>query len=204
MKIGIIGAGNIGSELAQGWSALGHEVLVGVRDTNGEKAQKVLAATAGKVKLTSVREAATFGEVVVIAVPWGSVRDALAQAGDLAGKIVIDPTNRFIPPAADDGPSLAETIARLAPGSRVVKAYSTTPSAQLLQPLLEGKPVTVFMASDDAEAKQTVSDLSKQLGLDPVDVGALSVAAHIEGMVYVIAGAASHLSWNIGFRLMRG
>src|SRR5437016_721258 len=95
MRIAVIGMGNVGGVLGRRWAAAGHAVTFGVRDKGDPKA--VAGAKAAKASVASVPEAAAGAEVVVLAVPWPAVRDALAAAGDLAGKVLLDCTNPLTP-----------------------------------------------------------------------------------------------------------
>src|SRR5258707_827148 len=92
MKIGIIGAGNVGATLGARWAANGHEVKFGVRDPDSSKTAELLAqipaATVG-----TVAESADFGEVVVLATPWSGAQSAIESAGDLSWKLLLDLTN---------------------------------------------------------------------------------------------------------------
>jgi predicted dinucleotide-binding enzyme len=94
MKIGILGAGSVGGTLGKQWAARGHEVCFGARDPRGAKVRGLLGQAGPKAKAASVREAAAFGEVVVLAVPYDVLRTILAEAGDLGGKVVHDRRNR--------------------------------------------------------------------------------------------------------------
>ena len=92
MKIGILGAGNVGGNLGRLWAARGHEIVFGVRDPNGDKIRALFGTIGGSARAASIREAAAFGEAVALAVPWAVVPETLAQTGDWAGKILIDST----------------------------------------------------------------------------------------------------------------
>ena len=132
MRIGIIGAGNVGGTLGRRWAGAGHEVVFGTR--HPERVE-----TPPGTRAAGVREAAEHGEVVVLATPWDGVRDALAAAGDLAGKVLFDCTN----PLAKDLSGLAighttsagEQVAALAPGARVVKIFNSTGAGNMADPL---------------------------------------------------------------------
>jgi 8-hydroxy-5-deazaflavin:NADPH oxidoreductase len=181
MKIGIIGAGNIGGSLAQVWSAKGHEVVLGVRDPNSPKTQQALASLGSVGRAVSLGEAAAFGEVLAIALPWNAVRESLAAMGNLSGKIIIDATNRFNAEPGD-APSAAEDIARLAPGAYVIKAFNTMGWEALRDPIFSGVPVTAFICGDDAVAKATVMNLAGEIGINAMDAGPLSNARAVEGL----------------------
>jgi predicted dinucleotide-binding enzyme len=98
MRIGIIGAGNVGGTLGRAWAANGHEVRFGVPNPTAPKIADLLKATGGKATAGSVAEAAAHGEVVVLATPWAATENAVRQAGNLDGKIILDCTN----PLKDD------------------------------------------------------------------------------------------------------
>lgn len=166
MKIGVIGKGNVGGGLAKRWAEAGHDVRAAGRD--------------------DVAEAAAHGEVVVLAVPAAAVDDALASAGSLDAKILVDATNDV----GADRPSQAAHVAELAPGARVVKAFNaafarTYDSLQRLDP-----PAQLVYCGDDAEAKDVVAQLIRDAGFEPVDVGALDQAANIEGFARMIINLA--------------
>ena len=102
MKIGVIGAGKVGGNLGGGWAKKGHEVMYGVRDPNSEKTRKAVSAS-GDAKVGTLAEAAAFGEVVVLTVPWAAAHEIIPALGNLSGKIVIDTMNAFSPPADQRG-----------------------------------------------------------------------------------------------------
>ena len=102
----------------------GHEIVFGVRQPDSPKMPTLLETIGAGVRAVSVQDAAAFSEIVVLAVAWAAVADTLSQAGDLKGKIVVDATNRIGPAAPAGATSYAEEVARLAPGSRVVKAFN--------------------------------------------------------------------------------
>ncbi len=182
MKISIIGAGHIGGSLAKVWSAKGHDIRFGARDINSEKTQAALAEIGGNIRAVSIPEAAAWGDIIVMAVPWAAVRETVVALGDIAGKIIIDSTNRISPVSPDDEPSGAEAIAKWSPGARVVKAFNTMGWEALIDPIYSGHPVTAFICGDDAEAKSTVTKLAQSIGIQAVDAGALSNAGAVEAV----------------------
>ena len=95
MKIGIIGAGNIGGSLGKVWSTKGHQIVFGVRDPNSDKTRKALAEIGVNAQALSIAEASTFGEILVLAVPWTAVKETIASLGNVRDKIIIDATNRI-------------------------------------------------------------------------------------------------------------
>ena len=178
MRIGIVGAGMIGGTLARLFARAGHEVAVS--NSRGPETLRQLVEEAGpRVHAATVEEAASFGEVVLLAVPWRTP-EALPPAYLLEGKIVIDAMNPYAEGGGitdlGDSSSSEETQKRL-PGARLVKAFNTiwyqhlATRGQASLPLEERH--AIFVAGDDAEAKATVSRLIEEMGFAPVDTGGL-------------------------------
>jgi predicted dinucleotide-binding enzyme len=92
MRIAILGAGNVGGALGKGWARAGHSIACGVPNPSDPKHRPV-AEAAGAAKLCTVADAVVDAEVIVLALPFGAVADALAACGDLIRRVVIDPTN---------------------------------------------------------------------------------------------------------------
>ena len=184
MKIGIIGSGRVGGNAGRHLTRAGHEVLFSFARDAGKLAR--VAAEAGPAARTGTpREAAAFGEVVLLAVPWPVIDEALAAAGSLAGKIVIDTTNPFgagevltLP----DGVTASVANARRLPGARLVKAFNTL-TAGFQAAVGDGKvaePVAMFYAGADAAAKRTAAPLIADCGFEPVDLGGWNEGAILE------------------------
>jgi 8-hydroxy-5-deazaflavin:NADPH oxidoreductase len=182
MRIGVIGAGNIGGNAARLFARAGHQVLVSYSRDPGKL--ELLAAEVGGSSGTPA-EAVRFGEVVVLSVPWTAIDDALAQAGPLAGKVVIDTTNQFggggwlqLP----EGQTAAMLNQARMPGARVVKAFNTLTAG--FQAASAGRTgpdrVVMFLCGDDAAAKETVSRLIDDAGFQPFDLGGLADATPME------------------------
>lgn len=178
MKIGIIGAGDIGATAARLFVEAGHEVAVS-NSRGVESLQELTTELGEKAQAMMVDEAATFGEVVLLAVPWRSP-EALPKAESVAGKIVIDAMNPYKPDGSlyemEDTTSSEETLKRL-PQARLVKAFNTIYYVHLAEqgnkelPLEERR--VIFVAGDDEEAKRIVSDLIEEIGFAPYDTGNL-------------------------------
>jgi predicted dinucleotide-binding enzyme len=158
VRIGIIGAGNVGSALGRGWSARGHAVTFGVRQPSDARVQAAVEAAGGRARAATIREATADAEVVVLATPWPATRDAIQAAGNLSGRVLIDATN----PLTDDFSALVlghttsggEEVARWAPGVRVVKAFNTIGAQHMTDPRVGGERATMFLCGDDAEASR--------------------------------------------------
>ncbi|MDO6387730.1 NADPH-dependent F420 reductase [Uliginosibacterium sp. 31-12] len=182
MKIAIIGTGNMGAGLASALAAAGHEISVGARDLTqaAALAEKIGHGAVGG----GIAAAAKLADVVILALPFGAVAEAIKLAGDLAGKVLVDISNPISPDYKEltigHTTSAAEEIQKLAPQAPVVKAFNTI-FAQLLAPESRtGKTLQVFVAGDDATAKATVSGLAQSIGFEAVEAGPLSNSRFIE------------------------
>lgn len=197
MNISIFGTGNMASGLAALFAGAGHKITIASRDP--AKARDAAAALGHDVTAASFAEAADKAETVVLAVPYEAVADVIRAAGGLAGKTVIDITN---PLSADysgltigHSTSAAEEIQKTAPQARVVKAFNTIFASVLANGgKVAGQPVTVFVASDDVEARAAVAALAKDAGLKPVVAGGLAAARYLEP----VAGLNIALGYGLG------
>lgn len=203
MKIGIIGAGNIGGSLGKVWSDKGHEVVFGVRDPNSDKTRKALAETGASAKAVGISEAADFGDVLVLALPWAAVKETIPLLGNVQGKILIDATNRIVSQAGD-GASGAEDIAKWAEGAHVIKAFSTLGWEAIRNPIFSGVAVTTFVCGDDAAAKETVLGLARETGLKAEDAGPLANVSALDSLaklwIYMMRNGAGR---DMAFTMIR-
>jgi 8-hydroxy-5-deazaflavin:NADPH oxidoreductase len=183
MRIGVIGAGRIGGNCARQAVKGGHEVLLSfARDIAGLQA---LASELGseRASVGSPAEAVASGDVVIFAVPWGTIPEALAQAGDLAGKVVIDTTNQFgSGPMPSERQTAASFNAERMRGARYVKSFNTLTSAfQAEAASRDGdERVVQWICGDDAESKALVAGLIEDMGYVPVDLGGTAGCAVME------------------------
>jgi predicted dinucleotide-binding enzyme len=182
-KIGIVGSGNVGSALGSVWLKAGHEVMFSSRTLEHDRA---LAAKLGpNARAGTPREAAAFGDVVMISVPYRSLPDVGKELGDLIkGKVVIDTCNPFpgrdgeiAAWAREKGVGLAS--AELLPGARIVRAFNAIGAARMgavhEQPGRIGMPI----AGDDVEAIAVASRLVREIGFEPVLVGGLAKGKYL-------------------------
>ena len=199
MRIAILGTGNVGTALGKGFAQAGHRVVYGSR----RPAQVDCAVGQADSIPGAVRQA----EVVVLAVPFGAVADALAAAGDgaFAGTVVVDATNPMGQAVPAPHRSGAEQVAALAPGSRVVKAFNTMGWETMAEPLVAGQAAVGLVCGDDGEAKETVLQLARELGFDAVDAGDLATASLLEGLATLWLQLAFRrgLGRGIAFSLLR-
>jgi NADPH-dependent F420 reductase len=207
MNIGILGAGNIGGNLARRWSEKGHAIKLGVRDANADDVKALIARCKG-ASAGDVKAAAAFGEVVVIALPWNAVASVLGAIGDLKGKIVVDATNalRFGPegPEALFETSGAQKVAELAPGAHVVKAFNTLGAEHILNAVVGGQACDAFVCGDDAGAKAKVKTLAEEIGFRALDMGGLRNARTVEqiAIAWIYLAMKAGLGRNIAFKVL--
>jgi 8-hydroxy-5-deazaflavin:NADPH oxidoreductase len=193
-SISIIGLGNMASALADRALAGGNTVELIGRDPG--KAKELAAALDGATVATA--GATPAGDIVILAVPYANAAEAVSEYGDaLHGKIVIDITNPVTPDitglVTPDGSSGAQEIAKAAPaGAHVVKAFNTLFANVLAAGPAEGRPLDVFIAGDDAQAKAQVSVFIESLGLRPFDAGPLSMAQALENAGLLEMGLMTH------------
>ncbi|HEY6306640.1 MAG TPA: NADPH-dependent F420 reductase [Candidatus Angelobacter sp.] len=178
MKIGIIGAGKVGAAAARLFVVAGH--IVAVSNSRGPDSLRDLVAELGsRASAMTGNDAARFGEVVLLAVPW-HLADALPAAELLRDKVVIDAMNPYQPDGGffelGDSTSSEEVLKRL-PGARLVKAFNTISYDHLAKRGRQDLPVeerhAIYVAGNDAEAKQIVARLIAEIGFAPVDTGSL-------------------------------
>ena len=182
MRIAILGAGRIGGNAARMWSRTGHDVLISFsRDPDRLRAR---AADLGDhVGAATPDDAVAVADVVMLAVPWDAIDEALGQARELAGKVVIDATNPFGSTAKPaTGQTVAQFNARRMPGARYVRAFNTLTSS--FQAAASSRPsnerAVVFLCGDYPEAKRVVGNLIEDAGFAAVDLGSTADAAVME------------------------
>jgi hypothetical protein len=182
MNIAIIGAGNVGRALGNGW-AKSHRVTFGVRDPASPKNADLDPAMFG---VTTVGDSVRGADVVVLATPWGATRAAIAACGDLAGKVVLDATNPLLPNLAGldhpGGKSGGQQVAEWAKGAHVVKVFNSTGSNNMADPRYGDARAMMLYCGDDAAAKHAAKGLAEDLGFDCVDFGPLANAAYTENL----------------------
>ena len=185
--IAMIGTGEVGSALGPRFASLGHEIIYGSRAPDRADVQALVAATGDRASATTQVAAARAADIVVLASPWRVAEDVVIGLGDLTGKIIIDPINPRV--VGDDGvadyptyTSNAERIQILAPGAKVVKAFSTISVDTMIDVTLVDHPVTIPLVGDDAEAKAVVAEMCEALGFETLDFGALRYAHVLEGL----------------------
>lgn len=205
MRIGIIGSGQQGGAIGLLWARAGHELLFSSR--HPEQLDGLVERAAGRARAGHPEEAATFGEVVLIAVPYGALPQVGRDHGELMrGKVVIDCGN---PREDRDGPMAAEAIAKgtgvasaeYLPGVRLVRAFNALSFTQVEREAHRpGEKLGIPIAGDDEEAVTTVVGLVEDAGFDPVVVGPLARAREFDRgtAVYVRGMTAAQLREALG------
>jgi predicted dinucleotide-binding enzyme len=205
MKIGIIGAGHMGGNLAELWAKAGHEVMISSRHPDELEAQA--EAIGPNVHVGTAREAAAYGPVVVIAVPYGQWPQISGEIqSETVGKTVIDLTNPYperdgpmAEQARKEGTGVADP--KYLPGAHLVRAFNSIIYTNLeSQAHRAGEPVAIPVAGDDADAVAVTSQLVRDAGFEPVMVGPLSSARRFDvgSPVYVKVMTAAELREALG------
>jgi predicted dinucleotide-binding enzyme len=210
MKIGIIGAGNVGTGLGKRLAASGHDIVVSFGRTP-ENVADAARKIGGGTKAGTVEEAARHGEVVIVATPWVVTLETIRQvAGELEGKTVWDTTNPFKTDMSGLeiglSTSAGEEIAKAAPGAKVVKAVP--PFAEVLHSpsaRVGGERSSVFVCGNDPAARTTILKLVSDIDADGIDAGPLSLARYTEplGMLLVYLAYVQGYGARIGTVLIR-
>lgn len=194
MEIGILGGGNVGRALGEGWKKAGHEVVYGSR-TPGE----------GTVSFADAAKR----PVVVLTTPYLGAEATLKSLGDFEGRVLIDATNAIKPDFSGlllpNDTSAGELVASWAKGAKVVKAFNTIGYEIMLNPVIGGTAVSLLYAGDDDEAKATVHGLAADLGFDPVDAGPLAQSRLLEASAWLWITMAFKVGHGrkIGFRFLK-
>jgi 8-hydroxy-5-deazaflavin:NADPH oxidoreductase len=183
MKIGVVGSGRVGSALGGVWVKKGHEVMFSSRTLVDDQA--LAQKLGGGARAGTPREAAQFGEVLLVSVPYGALPDVGKQLGSLLeGKVVIDTCNPF--PGRDG--EVAEwarkkgaghASAELLPGARIVRAFNAVGAYRMGQVHEAPGRVGMPIAGDDAKAIEVASRLIRDIGFEPVLVGGLAMGKYL-------------------------
>lgn len=213
MKVGVLGSGQVGAVLANGFLRSGHEVMRGSRSPEklrGWQLDQGPGASVGTFAAT-----AQFGDVLVLAVKGEVALTVLGQVieSDLAGKVILDTTNPIAeaPPQGgvlrfftDLNESLMERLQEKFPRAHFVKAFSCVGNALMFRPNLPGGPPTMFICGNDSRAKEIAQQILNSFGWEVADMGAANAARAIEPlcMLWCIPGFREN-SWGHAFKLLR-
>ncbi len=181
MRIGIVGMGKVGSALGREWARAGHDVCFGVRDPHDR--EKQARAKDFSASIGSVSDAAK-ADVILLAVRWSAVPDALKAAGDLNAKIILDCTNPVNADLSDltmgHDTSAGEVLAMMEPHARVVKIFNTNGAKNMANTNYGPHKISMFYAGNDAAANKVAAQLAADIGFEPIEVGPLKYARLLE------------------------
>ena len=213
MNIGILGSGVVGQVLGSGCAQHGHTVMMGTRKPQSDEVRKWLAKTPG-ASAGSFAEAARFGDLLFLVVLGRIVEEVIHLAGpeNFAGKTVIDATNPLAEGPPVDGvlpfftgpnESLGEKIQERLPEARVVKAFNSVGSANMINPRYDQGPPTMFLCGNHAAGKAEASKLIRQFGWEPFDCGGIIASRAIEPLcvLWCIPGFRNN-QWTHAFKLL--
>ena len=207
MKIGIIGGtGRLGSTLGKIWAEKGYQIMFGSRDP--QKAKKFAISIGSNASGGSYEEAAKFGDIIILAVPWSGAKESIKTAGDLNGKIIVDSTTTAAPhlggPLIGSTPSAAEKVAKWAVGAKVIKAVHTIGVESLNKLQFGSQQASLFICGDDLDAKSKTKQLGLDLGFDVIDAGPLINARLIEplAMLWIELAYKRGMGTDIAFKLL--
>jgi predicted dinucleotide-binding enzyme len=213
MRVGILGTGDVGRALGKGFVTLGHDVKMGSREAKNEKALAWAKEMGAKASVGTFADAASFGEVIVLATLGVANESVLQMTGPekLRGKVVIDTTNPLdfsggMPPklAVSGNDSAGERVQRILPDAHVVKAFNTVGNAFMFRPDFSGGPPDMFIAGTNDDAKKKVGGILQDFGWGVVDIGGIESSRYLEAMcmVWVLSAIRSN-NWNQAFKLLR-
>lgn len=212
MRIGIIGTGNVGRTLGTGLIGLGHEVMLGSRDAAKPELRAWVEANGERASGGTFADAAAFGELLFVCTGWAGTENALRLANpeNFVGKVVVDVTNPLdfthgTPPriAVEYG-SGAEVVQAWLPGARVVKAFNIITAAFMVDGLFAEGKADMFIAGDDAAAKQDVASIVTAFNWNCHDLGRLEASRILEyyAMLWIVHGFNTN-TWNHAFMMVR-
>lgn len=210
-RIGILGSGDVAKALGRGFVKYGWEVKLGTRTS--EKLEEWVAETGGAASVGSFSDAASFGDVVVVAVRGAAVADVLdlVGPGDFGGKLVLDTTNpldfsREGPPDLLFGgtDSLGERIQATLPDARVVKCFNTVSNAQMIDPAFEDETPPMMICGNDDAKTETEAILVEVGWPGALDVGPIESSRYLEALVPLWVRIGAKLdTWNHAFTVVQ-
>jgi 8-hydroxy-5-deazaflavin:NADPH oxidoreductase len=165
MKIAIIGSGNVGSALAQGWAKANHQITFGVRNIDEFKGNRL--SEMKNISVAGIADAVLKSEVVVIAAVPQAVHSIAEAMGDVSNKIIIDAMNSVrIKP--EPFSNTTEALMKLTNCKDIVKCFNTTGAENMANPIYRGQGIDMFYAGDSDKAKKVAEQLAKDLGFENV------------------------------------
>lgn len=211
-NVAVLGSGQVGDVLSDGLLKHGYSVMRATREP--AKLQAWRANATGEASVGTYEQAATWGDIVVLAVKGLVAEEVLDQCGhaNLAGKTVIDATNPIAAEPPDNGviryftggnDSLMERLQRRVPAANFVKAFNSVGSAHMVNPRFESPP-TMFICGDNAAAKAEATAILTAFGWEAYDCGGVAAARPIESLciLWCIPGFLRN-DWAHAFKMMK-
>jgi predicted dinucleotide-binding enzyme len=165
MKIAVIGSGNVGGALAQGWANAGHEITIGVRNKDEFKGNRLNESK--NITVATISEAVKKSEVIVIAAVPQAVQSIAEAMGDVSNKVIIDAMNS-VRVKPEPYSNTTEALVQLTNCKDIVKCFNTTGAENMADPVYQGKGIDMFYAGDSDKAKKVAGQLAKDLGFENV------------------------------------
>lgn len=213
MNIGILGSGDVGQSLGIGFTALGHDVMMGSRTPESDKIKNWKKQAGKHASSGSFVETAKFAHVAVLASSWSGTENLIQMANpeNLADKTVIDVTNPLIieknkPPGLALGytDSGGEQVQRWLPKSHVVKAFNIVGHKQMVNPDFPDGPPDMFICGNDKKAKETVEEICREFGWPVIDIGGIEGSRLLEPLCILwVKYGMNTGTWNHAFKLLR-
>lgn len=212
--IAIIGAsGNMGSAIAKSLAKSSYRLLLFGKEENKLKSIYKEIKTGNKLADAEIigceADASWEADIIIAAVPFAAEKDIAEKIKQVAtGKIVIsisNPLNETYTGLVTDGnTSAAEELQKLLPHSKVIKAFNTTFAGDFSQPVIEGKTIDAFIAGNDEEALETVYDVVKSAGFNPIKAGALVISRTLENMqaLLIQLNMKNNYNWVAGWKIL--
>ena len=201
MKIGVLGAGNIGGTLGAKWAGKQHQVFFGVREPGRDTFLEKVGRMQGEIQVGHSAQAIAFADVVVFAVPGAAVGPIVEENKEqLAGKTIIDASNNM----RGESRHALDLLRSAVPTASLYRAFSSLGWENLAEPEFDGVKADLFYCGD-AEARSTVDQLVADVGLNPVYVGDAGQVALVEGMTDMWFNLAlrQQLGRRIAFKLLK-
>lgn len=213
MNIGILGSGDVGQSLGIGFTALGHDVMMGSRTPESDKIKNWKKQAGKHASSGTFAETAKFAHVAVLASSWSGTENLIQMANpeNLRDKIVIDATNPLVieenkPPrlALGHTDSGGEQVQRWLQKSQVVKAFNIVGHSHMVNPDFPDGPPDMFICGNDKKAKETVDEICGEFGWSVIDIGGIEGARLLEPLCILwVQYGMNTGTWNHAFKLLR-
>jgi 8-hydroxy-5-deazaflavin:NADPH oxidoreductase len=210
MKLTIIGTGNVGGTLARKLATAGHSIFLGSKDPNSEDVKKLAKEIGSHASIHSVREAASKGDIILLATPWGVTEEVVKSLKEESKKkVLIDCTNplnkNFSALEVGYTNSGGELVQSWVPQAFVYKCFNTVGFNIMADPNLEGRKSVMFYCGDDKAHRDTVGTLVRDVGFEAVDVGPLSTARLLEpfGLLWIQSAHKYGMGRDFSFGILR-